>query len=240
MAPTPPRPGPSARAAFSLVELLVVVAIIAIMMGILGLSIQGMRTPALQTAAAQVASGLSLARQLAITKNTMATFIIATNTGPGLPDEPFRAWAVAYWDKTNNSGNGTWVLEKDWEKLPEGAVFAQILTTSYRTKTNNPWQSLTAGAPVAPGSANFQQRMNTNFTVRSSLTNIDLTPQATITFTNTGDSAGGSFGKFGIRLVEGSSTADGQIIIRSTNKYYFVEGGGGGSRIIVRSPEAYQ
>jgi prepilin-type N-terminal cleavage/methylation domain-containing protein len=233
----------SKTTAFSLVELLVVVAIIAILMGILGLSIQGMRTSSLQTAAAQVASGLSLARQLAIAKNTMATFVIATNTGPGLPDEPFRAWAVAYWDKTNNSGNGAWVLEKDWEKLPEGTVFAQIICNGYNRTTLNSWNNLSIGTPSAPGSANFNQGANTNFRMLAGSTNINLTPQPTITFNNTGEYEergvlGG--GLFAIRLAEGSSTSEGQLTLRSTNKYYFVEGGGGGSRIIVRAPETYR
>ena len=226
--------------AFSLVELLVVIAIMAVLMGIIGLGIQGMRASALQTAAAQVSSGLSLARQVAITKNTMSTFIMATNTGPGLPNEPFCSWAIASWNKTNNNGNGGWVLEKDWEKLPEGTVFAQVICgLVYRTRTTNSWNSLTVGTPSSPGAVDFSQRPNANFIVRAGSSDLNLTQQATLTFTNTGEFVGGS-GKFGIRLAEGSPTADGKITLRSINKYYFVEGGSGGSRVIVRSPETYR
>ena len=105
--------------AFSLVELLVVMAIIGIMIGLSALAVQGMRAPALQHAADQVMSGLSLARQIAITKNTQAAFLIATNTNSGFPAEPYRYWSVVY----SNRGNSTWTLAKDWEALPNGAFF---------------------------------------------------------------------------------------------------------------------
>jgi hypothetical protein len=169
----------------------------------------------------------------------MATFIIATNTGNGLPDEPFRAWAVAYWDKSRNGGLGAWVMEKDWEKLPDGALFAQISVSGYNPISINDWNNLAPGIPTAPGSKDFEQPSNTNFSVLvGSNTALNLTAQPTLTFRNTGEFAG-TFGRFGIRIAEGSSTPSGMLNLRSTNKYYFVEGGGRGSRIIVRAPETY-
>lgn len=114
---------PAKRCGFSLIELLVVVAIISIMAGLLTLGLQGVRAPAIRSAASQVTSGLSLARQVAITKNTKAALFIANDTGNGRI--PYRHWSVGYLDKSS----GNWTLAKKWEPLPEGAVFLETLTT---------------------------------------------------------------------------------------------------------------
>jgi prepilin-type N-terminal cleavage/methylation domain-containing protein len=211
----------SKTAAFSLVELLVVVAIIAIMMGILGLSIQGFSSSSLQTAASQVSSGLSLARQIAITKNTRTAFVFATNTnGSGMPPEPYKYWSVI----ASNRDTGNWDRVKDWESLPEGVVFLQGLhlasSPAYSPLNANPMPNTPAGTPFNP--TDFFLPVQTNFQ------GLPFTPMGSSTNTHNG-----------IRLAQGSVTPDGQVILRNTNNFYFVETGGFSGRIRVRSLESY-
>ena len=112
---------PSARLAsqqgMSLIELLVVAAIISMMAGLLALGLKGMKAPAIQGAASQVTSGLSLARQLAISKNTKAALFIANETGNGRI--PYRHWAVGY----SNRLTASWTVAKKWEPLPRNLYF---------------------------------------------------------------------------------------------------------------------
>ena len=234
--------GKSFRAGgFSLVELLTVVAIMAIIMGVVVVSVQGMQRPGLQTAASQVSSGLSLARQLAITRNTTAAFIIATNTGTGMPAEPFRSWAVIF----SNRGFSNWTLFKDWERLPEGAVFAQLLGSqfvsgfAYNSLTNNAWTN-SVGSPFVP--SKFLTNMaaatfSSLATVKAGASTFNFQSCPQIRFGSSGDVAGNAFA---IRLADGVVNSSGQVILRSTNRYYFVESDQTTGRIRVRAPESYQ
>jgi Tfp pilus assembly protein FimT len=215
------------------VELLVVVAIIAIMMGILALGIQGMSSSSLQTAASQVSSGLSLARQYAISRNSAAAFIVATNTnGAGMPSEPYKYWSVV----SSNRGATNWTLVKDWERLPEGAVFLEMLRTTssppYRTINNNPMPSGTPGAPFMPANMFLQQ--NLQITAPGSIQNTNFQG---VVFTPNGTALGS--GHIGIRLAQGS-VANNQVILRNTNNFYFVESDTYTGRIRVRAPESYR
>lgn len=219
-----------------MVELLTVVAIMAIIMGVMVVSIQGMQRPGLQTAAAQVASGLSLARQLAITRNTTAAFIIATNTNsPGMPAEPFRYWAVIY----SNRGSNNWTLHKDWEKLPEGAVFLQTLpgigSGSYKPISFNAFPSGAApGAPFVPSS--FSNALT--FSVKAGSANLNFPGSPTISFASDGSAATGS--AVAARLADGAVNSSGQVILRNTNRYFFVETDANTGRVRVRAPESYR
>jgi prepilin-type N-terminal cleavage/methylation domain-containing protein len=122
--------------AFTLIELLAVVAIMSIIMGLLVMSLRQVRGPAVQIAAGQVASGFALARQLAIAKNTEARFVIAsTANGPGFPEEPFRFWTII---SSNRNANNVWVMEREWERLPVGAVFLNLSATNYSGRNWGP------------------------------------------------------------------------------------------------------
>lgn len=151
----PLRTSPALRRqrAFTLVELLTVVAIMAIVMGVLGYAIGNMGGPAPQVAASQVASGLSLARQLAISKNTETRFIIAdlqAADGVGLPQESFRYWTVIMTNKGAASpSENTWVMMKEWEKLPVGVVFLNLAAGGYNTINNAPIGAV-VGQPFKP------------------------------------------------------------------------------------------
>jgi len=121
-------PSPVASA-FTLVELLSVTAIMAIVTGLLVMSMQQVRGPTVQVAAGQVASGLALARQLAIAKGTEARFVVASSTnGPGFPAEPYRYWTII---TSNRGGTGVWVMEREWEALPLGTVVLNLSASNY-------------------------------------------------------------------------------------------------------------
>lgn len=133
---------------FTLVELLCVVIIMAVVFGLLAVSITQTRGPAVQVAAGQVASGLSLARQIAIAKNTRTQFIIAHTNSAGMPDEPFRYWTVVSYDDSSNPPR--WRMEKEWERLPQGVVFLNIAGGSYSTIAGDPIPAEASGQPLAP------------------------------------------------------------------------------------------
>jgi len=225
--------------AFSLVELLVVMAIIGMMVGLSALAVSGMRAPAVQHAADQVMSGLSLARQIAITKNTQAALLIAnqTNTNSGFPTNgPYRHWSVVY----SNKGANTWTIAKDWEELPNGAIFSQILENA---RTNNSFP-----ASIIPGSAitaSFYPISNTNYT--STFSNISA-GNSTFSATNTPSIRFGSggvaigdasyAGSVGIRISPGTAMG-GNATITSTNQYYIIEADHSIGRIRMRAPESY-
>jgi prepilin-type N-terminal cleavage/methylation domain-containing protein len=219
--------------AFSLVELLVVIAIIGMMVGLSALAVSGMRAPAVQHAADQVMSGLSLARQIAITKNTQAALLIAnqTNTNNGFPaNGPYRHWSIVY---SNRGSSGNWTIAKDWEELPNGAVFGE-LGINYKTRTKNTY-------PLSPGAAisAAQFTANTNFTIFKDTNNTSAIITSTlipcIRFSSDGSATGSGEA---IRIVPGSAMG-GNATITGNNTYYFVETDSSIGRIRMRAPESY-
>ena len=226
--PFPVRPAAN-RCAFSLVELLVVVAIISIMAGLLTLGLQGVRAPAIRGAASQVTSGLSLARQVAITKNTKAALFIANDTGNGRI--PYRHWSVGYLDKSS----GNWTLAKKWDPLPEGAVFLETLMSDYKVLTNNPWPPQQIGQPQIPtGFAN-----TTNIVIAGTT----FTELPYILFGSDGAAMSGNatpLTNAAIRIASGLANTNREVTLTSTNQYFFVETDGLVGRIRMRAPEDYK
>ncbi len=224
-----PRLSPERRAAaFSLVELLVVIAIMAMMVGLSAVAVQGFRAPAVQQAADQVMSGLSLARQLAITKNTQAAFLVAHQTGPGFPAEPFRHWSVVF----SNKGANTWTMAKDWEALPNGTVFSGLLENNAYSPISKNSFAFTPGQniPLASfGSGNF----SVTFNVTAGNSSSTLTPPY-VRFLSHGGAS-----QAAIRVSQGSVTG-GNATITSTNQYFFIETDSRTGRIRMRSPQSYR
>jgi len=257
----------SGACGFTLVELLSVVAIMAIVMGVLGLSLRNMQGPSTQIAAAQVASGLSLARQLAISKNTDTRFVIYGSpsgaTGPGLPAESWRYWTVITTNKNNpNPAANIWIMEKDWEKLPEGVVFLNIATGAYSTinvdpigatlgrsfrpllstniGANNEWTGFSSfgtfnvATPSSPNVAAFTlvNAPAIGYKPTGEAVECKGSPRGTGFAANTGQSAA-------VRVAEGISTGTGEIMLRSIQNYYYVETDKFG-RVRVRARESYR
>ena len=224
----------SSSPAFSLVELLVVMAIIGMMVGLSALAVSGMRAPAVQHAADQVMSGLSLARQIAITKNTQAALLIANQTNTGFPTNgPYRHWSVVF----SNKGANAWTVAKDWEELPNGAVFSQILENA---RTNNSFPPGTS-----PGSAITASFYSANYTASFSIisagnTTFSTTSTPNIQFNSSGVASGNATlaGSVGICISPGTAMG-GNATITSTNQYYIIEADHTIGRIRMRAPESY-
>jgi prepilin-type N-terminal cleavage/methylation domain-containing protein len=260
----------SRASGFTLVELLSVVAIMAIVMGVLGLSLRNMQGPSTQIAAAQVASGLSFARQLAISRNTETRFVIYGNTtgaaAPGLPAESWRYWTVIMTNKNvPNPAANVWIMQKDWEKLPEGTVFLDIASSRANYNTVNA-NTIPANIVGQPQSRRFQDSFGANENNWQGFTSYGpfnlaapndpttvifrLTQAPAIGFKGTGEavecrgvprgttlSGGGQC--IAVRLAEGASLPNGQVVLRSVDNYYYIESDKFG-RVRSRARESYR
>jgi hypothetical protein len=208
----------------------------ATMVGLSAVAVQGFRAPAVQQAADQVMSGLSLARQTAITKNTRAAFLIAHQTNSGFPSEPFRHWAVVYLGRGNGTSApgtaGGWTFAKDWEPLPNGAVFSEIPANYSTINLNQP--QVAAGEAVS--SADF---ISESFTVYANPTTsaalISSTTIPCVVFRPDGS----AMGTRAVRISQGT-VMDGNATVTGTNAYYYIETDATIGRIRMRSPESYK
>jgi hypothetical protein len=216
--------------------------IIGMMVGLSALAVSGMRAPAVQHAADQVMSGLSLARQIAITKNTQAALLIAdkTNTNNGFPaNGPYRHWSVVY----SNKGANTWTIAKDWEELPTGAVFYEIRGASGSSLSYSPINAAGNAISIAPGAiippSNFSSgNSSTNFSIVASGNTTTATIPC-IRFKSDGSAAFANvLTGIAARIVPGTAM-NGNATITGNNTYYFIESDSRTGRIRMRSPESY-
>jgi hypothetical protein len=219
---------------------LVVIAIIGMMVGLSALAVSGMRAPAVQHAADQVMSGLSLARQIAITKNTQAALLIADKTSAGFPTNgPYRHWSVVY----SNKGANNWIIAKDWEELPNGAVFYEIRGALGSSPGYSSLNATTNALTHSPGdtipTANFTSRNSTtSFTIVTSGNTTTATIPC-ITFKSDGSTKNASAAGIAIRIVPGS-VMGGNATITGNKTYFFIETDSAIGRIRMRSPESYK
>lgn len=106
---------PPQRLAFTLIELLAVIAIIALVAVMVVPAIGGFgRSSALTTSGNMVTSMASLARQNAMSKNTMTALVLLGQQGT---DQDFRALALLEFDPVAG-----WSQTGAWEMLPPGIV----------------------------------------------------------------------------------------------------------------------
>ena len=248
---------------FSLVELLVVVAIMGTLAGVAAVSLRGMRSPALASAANEVASAMKSTRQMAIASGRKHVLIIpiANNS---LTTNIFRSYAifeeVPPGDSaneppfgTNTTANPIYLAKTDWRALPDGVIFCNIASANYNTINPDPFQGAKLGELFRPqaqsGTPNSEWKYFesfTNFTIYradnlstaiATLNNtpfVGFYPGGRAFYVNPGNRQG-----LGVRLVQGFVKPD-QIAITETNNFYYVETDPFVGRVRVRNRESYR
>jgi len=221
--------------AFTLIELLAVIVIMALIAAIGFPALKAMQGTALQTAARQFSNAMILARQYAINNRTpvrvaLAVDVIITNAaGASASNNVCRAYGI-YW--RSNDVNGAeigWYPLQDWRTLPTGVVFSDHATTTYQYATLDPITVIGANTRLlgtgsgAPTSQYFNNQTTmkivantlvvTNF-INAGVTNaISFNPltnlvTSCIEFSPTGTAAGPASpnGIAGVRLALGAVT----------------------------------
>ena len=250
--------------AFSLVELLTVAAIMGLLAGAAAVSLRGLRSPALNSSANEVASALKSARQMAIAsgRRTYVVFPIAANP---LTTNLFRSYAIFEEVPVgeavneppfaiNNGATPVFLAKTDWRTLPDGVVFCNLASASYSTINIDPFQGASPGALFRPlaqtGTANQEWRFFESFvpsfqvcrpenltTPVATLANapfIGFFPNGRAYYSNPGTRQG-----VGIRLVQGFVKND-QIALTDTNNFFYVEADPHVGRVRVRARESYR
>jgi prepilin-type N-terminal cleavage/methylation domain-containing protein len=123
---------PPGSPAFSLVELLMVVAIMAILMGIGFAFAPGLlRSSAMSGSLSQVASALSLARSEAIRTRQPIYFVLAPTNS--LDERSYRSYSIL---QGNRNDTNTFAYLSRWEKLPQPILFRpDVVPASNQMKT---------------------------------------------------------------------------------------------------------
>jgi prepilin-type N-terminal cleavage/methylation domain-containing protein len=252
------------RGGFSLVELLVVVAIMGMLAGVAAVSLRGLRSPALASAANEVASAMKMTRQMAISagRPMYLLFPITTNS---LGCAPFRSYAIfeqlrpfesATVDSaevTNETANDLFIPRTDWRTLPEGVVICNLSSGNYSTINPHPFRNLVLGQPSArrtqhvinlPDGSEWEYFESfTNLAVRlptSSTLNLGsvpffgFLPTGRAIYNNSGYGQGA-----GVRLTQGFVSGN-QVAVVDTNNYYYVETDIFAGRIRVRNRESFR
>ncbi|NBS13894.1 MAG: prepilin-type N-terminal cleavage/methylation domain-containing protein [Verrucomicrobia bacterium] len=254
---------------FSLVELLVVASIMGLLAGVAAMSLRSLRSPALASAANEVASAMKMARQMAIasahrtfvvfpisanplTTNLFRTYAIFEEIPPG--DQTSRPTASGTYFTNPTTATKSWYIPRtDWRTLPEGVVFCNLATATYNTINLDPFTGLTLGQlfqPMAqPGSAGSEWKFFESFqdfdirredSATTSLATLSSAPF--LAFYPGGRAYYINIGNrqgAGLRLVQGFAKGN-QIAVTDTNNFYTVEIDSFVGRVRVRNRESYR
>jgi len=257
----------SAPRAFSLVELLVVAAIMGMLAGVAAVSLRGLRSPAITSAANEVASAMKMTRQMAIASGRR-TFLVFPITSNSLTTNVFRTYAVfeevppgeettrpnATGTYFTNTTAASWFIPRtDWRALPGGGGFWKPSPSPLNTINLDPFTGLTLGTLFRPEARAGQSGQEWRFF--ESFTNIDVrredSPSSSlatlsdapfIAFYPGGrafyNNPGNRQGA-GLRLVQGFVRGD-QIGLTDTNNFYVLETDPFVGRIRVKNRESYR
>ncbi|MCB1230530.1 MAG: prepilin-type N-terminal cleavage/methylation domain-containing protein [Verrucomicrobiae bacterium] len=115
------RPGGCSRDAYSLIELLLVISVLAVVMGMVVASLGSLRSTSLSTATRQFADFLNLCRSQAIARHT-AVRVGIVEQGEN-PDDQYRRYSAWAWNKRSREFEQV----EGWKRLPMDLVFAPRL-----------------------------------------------------------------------------------------------------------------
>jgi len=149
-------PGKSGRLSpsFTLVELMVVAAIMGLLAGVAAMSLRGLRSPALNAAADEAASALKNARQMAIGSGRRTFVLFPITTNALLASNTFRSYAIfeeipageefSQPDSsgntvTNTATNAVYIPKTEWRTLPEGTLISHLAGGFYSVEMGDPF-----------------------------------------------------------------------------------------------------
>jgi prepilin-type N-terminal cleavage/methylation domain-containing protein len=116
--------------AFSLVELLVVVAVLSVLGGLVVINAPALlASGGLRSGTQLVSDSLALARNVALSRNS-ATYVVIRSSG----DKSWQRLAVFSLDPTS----GQWNSASPWKSMPSGAIIDQTYDPSAEPWTNKP------------------------------------------------------------------------------------------------------
>jgi len=148
------------------VELLVVVAIMGMLAGVAAVSLRGLRSPALASAANEVASAMKTTRQMAVASGRKMVLVFPSTASADairLGASPLRSYAIfeqldpgletreppAY-THPETAAQPIYLARTDWRKLPEGIFFCNFSSRGYGSIAGDPFTrgNFQIGQPV--------------------------------------------------------------------------------------------
>jgi len=253
--------------AFSLTELLVVVAIMGIMAGAAALSLRGLRAPALNNAVNETASALKLARQMAVTSRKRQFVVFPITANPLLSSNLFRSYAIfeelgpgetssdglVVNNEATYRGESIWVARTDWRVLPDGVVFCNLAVSGYSSMQGDPFGGgfrvgMPAGRTTQTTSTGGEEwRYFMSFTnllvVLPNQEQLSLSAVPYLGFAPSGKAfftGSDRNNQSALRLMEGTVVQGTQVAVNKTNNYFYIETDRLVGRIRVRPKESYR
>lgn len=240
------------RRAFTLVEMLAVIAIAAIIIVIALPALKTLSAAGIQAGARQFGSAVQLARQYAINLRTPVRVVIAvdlTDMGPNATNWIARAYAIYFRSNDVNGVEAGWRPLQDWSSLPDGVIFSDLNASSYNTinmdRAPDPGQNPRYLGPGPTASAwQYFDSTQRVFIVTNLINSAGTTITASvIEFRPTGQVSSIRNGPAGgVRLVSGSvanpPTRD--LVVNDTNNWVYIEYDAFGGRVRTRYRDSYR
>lgn len=142
---------PNCCRAFSLVEILVVIAMMSVLLGLGVSTINVWKSETLSAAGNRFADCVAMARQNSLSKNAYTAVVIKTQG-----DGAYAAFCLMELVRPDDNSSGTWKMLTPWNTLKEGVVFAPMSSTdSFLAATGNLPADLPTGITYRGQAVNF-------------------------------------------------------------------------------------